>query len=334
MVKPVIDSSLAATGRTILPLRDGTLILQDRMSKDGGKTWQSCPMQPNPVAIQATDGTIVSIPFMIPRDSDQPEGWGKARCLMSADGWKTVVPYEATFHVPEAIGGFDDGGTYRDAIGYCDHDAIEMPNGDLLVTMYGFWRSSRVLSDYQRYPIETQQWKYVGWIVRSPDKGRTWTYLSRGLFPPERTRGGGCELGLIRLANGHLLMAGRTGEHGYPNERMLFVWSRDGGATWVDPSQLHVEGRPLLGIFPQFALMSNGLLAMTWGRTGYAATGVAFSLDGTGQTWTDFAPIPDDMGGYNDIVQTGPGRLLLSSSKKAGGSYDLRVIPISVRVKP
>ncbi len=334
IVKPVIDSSLATTGRTILRLRDGTLILQDRMSADGGKTWRGCPMQPNTTALQAADGSILSVPFMIPRDKDKPEGWGKVTCLRSTDGWRTVQPYEATFHVPEAIGGFDDAGTYRDVIGYCDHDMIEMPGGDLLLTLYGFWRSARILSDYQRYPIETQQWKYVGWIMRSSDKGRTWTCMSAGIVHPELTRGGGCELGLIRLTNGHLLMAGRTGEHGYPNERILFVWSKDGGATWIEPSRLLVDNRPVLGIFPQFALMSNGILAMTWGRTGDAATAVAFSLDGTGKTWTDFTPIPDDMGGYNDIAEISPGRLLISSSKKVGEQLDLRLIPVTVRVKP
>jgi formylglycine-generating enzyme required for sulfatase activity len=334
VVKAVIEKECIEAARKIVQLRDGTLVVQNRISKDGGKTWSACPLQPNPTALQMSDGTIISIPFIVPRDKDKPAGWGKVASLRSTDGWRTVAPYEATFHVPDAIGGFDDGGNYRDAIGYCDHDVVEIPSGDLLMTMYGFWQSARVLSDYQRYPIETQQWKYVAWIVKSSDKGRSWTYLSKGIFHPELTRGGGCELGLIRLANGHLLLAGRTGEHGNPNERMLFVWSKDSGATWIEPSQPYVDGRPLLGIFPQFVLMSNGILAMTWGRTGDMATAVAFSLDGSGKTWTDVAPIPDDMGGYNDMVEAQPGTLLISSSKKVGDGYDLRLIPVTVRRQP
>jgi len=73
---------------------------------------------------------------------------------------------------------------------------------------------------------------------------------------------------------------------------------------------------------------------MTWGRASDANTAVAFGLDGTGKTWTDFVGIPDDMGGYNNIVKCGPGRQLVSSSKKVGVSHDLRIVPVSVRTKP
>ncbi len=331
IVKTTTQKALSDFGRKILLLKGGTLIVHDRMSSDGGKTWSPCPMQPNPIAIEMHDGTIVSIPFIIPRDKAKPDGWGKASCLRSTDGWKTVTTYEATFHVPDAIGGFDDAGNYRDAIGYCDHDVVELPGGELLMTMYGFWKSARVLSDYQRYPIETQQWKYVAWIMKSSDRGATWTCLSKGIEHCELTRGGGSELGLIRLADGDLLLAARTGEHGYPNERMLFIWSKDSGTTWVEPRQLRVDGRPLLGIFPQFALMPDGVLTMTWGRTGGAASAVAFSLDGGGRNWSDFTAIPDDIGGYNDIVQLPAGPLLVSASKKLAEGYDLRLIPVTVR---
>ena len=317
----------------LLQLRNGTLIIQDRMSKDRGKTWNPCPTQPNCCAIEMSDGTILSIPSRLPRDKAKPPGWCKAQSLISNDGWNTVKQYEATFHVPEAVGGFNDRGDYADFIGTCDHDVVEMPNCDLLMTMYGFFRNARVLSDYQSYPIETQQWKYVSWIVKSSDKGKTWRYFSTSIYHPQITRGGGAEEGLIRLANGDLLLAARTGEHGYPNERMLFIWSKDGGRTWVNPRHLHVDEKPLLGIYPQFVLMQSGILAMTWGRTGYAPVAVAFSLDGRGETWTDFTPIPVDKGGYNDMVEISPGTLLLTGSKRVNGKYDLRVIPVTIRRK-
>ncbi|MBN1342087.1 MAG: SUMF1/EgtB/PvdO family nonheme iron enzyme [Phycisphaerae bacterium] len=334
VIKPSIPQSLIYTGRKILRLHDGTLVIQDRVSRDGGRTWRECPLQPNQVAIELRDGTILSIPFQVNRDSSKPDGWGRALCLRSTDGWKSVEPFHASFHVPGAIGGFDDGGNYRDAVGWCDHDVVEMPDGTLLMTMYGFLGLARVISDYQRYPIETQQWKYVAWVVSSSDRGKTWAYQSTCVYYPEMTRGGGCELGLARLAGGDLLCGARTGEHGYPNERMLFVRSKDGGKTWGDPSRLSVDTRPILGIYPQFVLMESGILAMTWGRTGYASTAIAFSLDGQGHGWSDLTPIPDDLGGYNDLVEVRPGMLLATASKRSGNEFDLRVIPISVTRMP
>jgi formylglycine-generating enzyme required for sulfatase activity len=334
VVREASATTSLGTNAKLLRLRNGTLILQDRMSKDDGKTWQPCPMQPYPCAIELGDGTILSIPFLVDHDKGKPKGWGKATCLVSQDQWKTVQPRPAEFHIPDGIGGFDDAGVYRDTIGACDHGLIEMPSGELLMTMYGFLTTARVLSDYQRYPIETQQWKYVAWIAKSADKGKTWTYLSTSIYHPELTRGGGCEVGMMRLSNGNLLLGARTGEHGWPNERMLFVWSKDDGRSWVDASHAYVDGRPILGIYPQFVLMKDGILAMTWGRTGTAPTALAFSIDGSGRSWTDFTTIPDDAGGYNDMVEIRPGTLLLSASKKVGDHFDVRVVPVTVRRRP
>ena len=51
----------------------------------------------------------------------------------------------------------------------------------------------------------------------------------------------------------------------------------------------------------------------------------------TGRSWTDYVSIPDDFGGYNDMVEVQPGTLLISTSKKTGDKIDLRVQPVTVR---
>ena len=76
-----------------------------------------------------------------------------------------------------------------------------------------------------------------------------------------------------------------------------------------------VDERPIIGIYPQFCLMRNGALAMIWGRCGYGVgTAVAFSLDGTGRSWTGMTPLPFNTG-MNDIAEIEPDVLLVSGAK-------------------
>jgi len=329
--KPVVVRSDWVAATELLQLRDGSLIIQDRRSNDGGKTWQPCPQLPSQPAIELQNGSIVSISRPSP-DPEKGSGWGKGQGLISTDGWQTVAPFEFTMHIPEAIGGFNDAGRYSDGLGVCDHGILQLPNGDILLTMYGFFRKARVLQDYQRYPAETQQWKYVSWLVKSSDGGKTWSYLSTIIYHPELTRGGACEEGMVRLADGSLLVGARTGEEGFPNEHMLFTWSKDDGRTWSYPKALFVDNKPILGIYPQFVLMKSGILAMVWGRTGYGPMCLAFSVDGRGEQWSDLTRLPFGKGGYNDMVEVEPGTLLITGRKarKVGG---LTVLPVKVTLK-
>jgi formylglycine-generating enzyme required for sulfatase activity len=316
----------------LLARRDGTLVIHDRRSQDGGRTWEPCPVLPGQPVLELSDGRVLSIPS--PRIvRDRGKGWGSAEGLCSRDGWRTTEPFGVSMEVPDAVGGFTDTGEYHDTLGVCDHGALQLPNGDLLLTMYGFFASARVLSDYQRYPAETQQWKYVSWLVTSEDQGATWRYLSTVIYHPELTRGGGCELDLVRLADGRLLSAARTGEHGYPNERMLFTWSDDEGRTWGRPRQLAVDGKPIIGIWPKFVRLDNGILALLWGRTGYGNACLAFSVDGRGEEWTGMTPLPFDGSGMCSMAQTGPGMLLVTGTKAAGDQVELCALPVRVALR-
>ena len=137
---------------------------------------------------------------------------------------------------------------------------------------------------------------------------------------------------MVRLADGSLLVGARTGEEGFPNEHMLFTWSKDDGRTWSYPKALFVDNKPILGIYPQFVLMKSGILAMVWGRTGYGPMCLAFSVDGRGEQWSDLTRLPFDNGGYNDMVEVEPGTLLINGHKggKVGG---LKVLPVKVTLK-
>jgi formylglycine-generating enzyme required for sulfatase activity len=317
----------------LLLLRDNTLIVRDRMSKDFGKTWSDCPLQPYQNVIELSDKTIISIPPSMGRDKSTPPGFGKATGLRSTDGWKTTESFEVTFYSPNSTGGFNDIGDYKDFLGHADHDILEMPDGTLLMSVYGFFSNKRTLSDYQRYPIETQQWSYVGWIAESKDKGKTWKYLSTAVHHPQMTRAGGCEIGMVSLANGDLLLGARPGESGYPNEKMLFVSSEDNGKTWNNARYCYADGIAVTGVYPQFVLMKNGMLAMAWERTGRHTTSIAFSLDGRGENWCHRTKLPVAKNGYNDIVEIKPGELLVLGAGKTDGKNDVRIIPVSVRKK-
>ena len=80
--------------------------------------------------------------------------------------------------------------------------------------------------------------------------------------------------------------------------------------------------------------MKNGILAVTWERTGRSRTEIAFSLDGRGENWCHRTEIPVAKNGYNDIVEIRPGELLvLGAGETEDGRYDVRIIPVSVRKK-
>jgi len=83
---------------------------------------------------------------------------------------------------------------------------------------------------------------------------------------------------------------------------MVQAFSHDGGKTWSDPAILE-EGR----VAPDLALMSNGVLACSYGRP---VSSVMFSLD-KGKTWSTHKCVSEKAGfNYSGIVEVKPGRLL------------------------
>ena len=82
--------------------------------------------------------------------------------------------------------------------------------------------------------------------------------------------------------------------------------SKDGGKTWGPYKTLDVRG-----VDPDLCLMSNGILACSYGRPGNR---IMFSADGTGKKWTDRVQIyeyKNESSGYTGICEVEPGKLLM-----------------------
>ncbi len=128
-------------------------------------------------------------------------------------------------------------------------------------------------------------------LLRSTDLGKTWTHLAHvGL---------GGEPAVVRLSNSEWLAVTRPDAH---MSNFLQHRSLDGGKTWKFERTLE-EG----SVMPDLALMSNGVLACSYGRP---VSNLMFSLDG-GRTWRDHHVISDRANfNYTAIREISPGRLL------------------------
>ena len=133
----------------------------------------------------------------------------------------------------------------------------------------------------------TQRWSH---LVRSMDEGKTWRYYS--------TVGQGGEPAVVRLSATEQTAVIR----GDRDSRMTQVFSNDAGKSWSKPIYLE-EGK----VLPDLVLMSNGVLACSYGRP---ASCLMFSADG-GKTWPVHRVISDRVGfNYTSIREISPGRLL------------------------
>jgi hypothetical protein len=144
-------------------------------------------------------------------------------------------------------------------------------------------------------------------LLRSTDEGRTWNYFS--------TVGPGGEPAVVRLGSGEQTAVIR----GDRDSRMKQTFSHDGGKTWSVPVTLEV-GK----VLPDLALMSNGVLACSYGRP---ASCLMFSLDG-GKTWPSHHVISDKVGfNYTSIRELSPGRLLYVHDAPKLTAFVIEVAP-------
>lgn len=118
---------------------------------------------------------------------------------------------------------------------------------------------------------------------------------------------------LARVADGSLLTVMRTGggyERQYP---MYQARSLDNGLTWRAPETLGVYS-----VDPDLCLMSNGLLACSFGRP---TMEIMFSPDGSGYTWRQPRTVfTGSSTCYSGLREVAPGRLLLVFDSNHAGS--------------
>ncbi len=142
-------------------------------------------------------------------------------------------------------------------------------------------------------------------LVASEDCGKTWTFVNtiadvRCGVPGE----GFDEPVLCKVADGSLLCIMRRGG-GLP---LAQCRSTDGGQTWSPPELLAAHG-----VDPDLYLMSNGVLACTFGRPGMH---IMFSPDGCGYSWGYRMEIGTWLSStYMGITEIEKGKLLLVYDK-------------------
>ncbi|MGA2621821.1 MAG: sialidase family protein [Thermoguttaceae bacterium] len=129
-----------------------------------------------------------------------------------------------------------------------------------------------------------------GYLMQTTDEGKSWTHFS--------TIGKGDEPGVARITPQDWTALLRQDSWAPLHQ----VWSHDGGKTWSQPAVLE-EG----SVDPDVLVMSNGVLACSYGRPGDS---LMLSTD-HGKTWGYHQVITDmDVGGYTTIQEVRPGRLL------------------------
>lgn len=219
----------------------------------------------------------------------------------STDGWLTAVREAAPLDTPNAAAlTGDDGGSSPGFL--LHHGILELPNGDLLATIYGNNKEDQ--TDDNRaagYPPSFNMYKSRVMVVRSSDRGRTWgreravatrwmsgrdggedASTSGNMRVPAVTQEGFNESDLVLAPNGDILCLMRSGGRISTRTAPIYATplyqarSKDNGETWSDPVQIAP-----LGVNPNAIALENGVLVASYSRPG---AWIMFSTD-NGHTW-------------------------------------------------
>lgn len=202
------------------------------VSRDEGNTWQdfSFPPGDNGVnieggIIQLRDGNILALETYVTPGKKPDQGIGLL--YTSKDDWCTVQgPVEVNFHIPNAdfYNSSDDGGRPHTAM-RLHRRILELPNGDLLTTIYGWQKGDNEPSGYTPTMKKTRVM-----LFRSKDKGRNWDYVSTIAADSNVGTEGFGEPVIARVSKGkhkgRLISLMRTGRELYK------AVSENGGKTW------------------------------------------------------------------------------------------------------
>lgn len=301
--------------------------LETVVSRDGGHTWNEFPLKPGDNGgnmeggiIQLKDGTILMIDTYVTPGPKPDTGLGLI--YSSNDDYQTLQgPFEVTLNIPNADfwSSTDDGGRPHEAMRF-HRRMLEMPNGDLIATIYGFMKGDNSPADYMPSMMKSRTM-----LFRSTNKGKHWDYVSTIAADGTVGTEGFGEPSIVRVNHGkhtgRLICLMRTGYEVY------MAKSDDDGKTWTKAApyqfadinirntsewaglfkEVKVKGKLIsenpknyLGsvVDPDLLQMKNGVLVAAFGvritaRNSWAVwtspkngNYLAFSLDG-GDTWSE-----------------------------------------------
>jgi hypothetical protein len=317
------------------------------ISRDNGQSWRrwwpehvedALPMYYEGAAATLTDGTILLIEWIA--DGPTETGDFLGQIWESQDDFETLQgPTPATIRLPQAKGGFDDGGHPYSGVTF-HRTLLQLPGGDLLATIYCWFRGDDTPSSYL-----PKMNKFRCVLLRSADRGRNWRYVSTVAADPAVGQEGFDEPTMVRLSKGpragRLVCLMRTGSTSCP---IYQVVSDDEGATWSVPRALG-----FCGVDPDLVEMADGTLACSCGwRTADWASGkpspehgnyLVFSLD-QGETWSHSTrwPIEPHSGinystCYTSVREIQPGILLVLYDVGAWGRAVRYIAGRKIRVQ-
>lgn len=246
---------------SMLCTRKGTLIVQSQnpnkplpqkrifypfamttvVSRDGGENWTEFPLKAGDNGvdmeggiIQLKDGTIMVLETYV-TPGEKPDT-GAGLMYTSTDEYRTLQgPFAMTFDIPNAdfYISTDDGGRPHVAM-RLHRRVLELPNGDLLTTIYGFQKGDDAPCDYQPNMKKSRVM-----LFRSKNKGRHWDFVSTVAADPAVGTEGFGEPVIERISKGpkagRLICLMRTGHELYK------ATSDDEGKTW-SKAQPHIIG--------------------------------------------------------------------------------------------
>lgn len=205
------------------------------LSRDGGGSWQEIPLKPGDNGLNLEGGGVQlrSGPFLALDTYITPgrrAGEGIGQLYESKDDWHTLEgPYDVPFELPDVdfYASKDDGGHPHEAQ-RVHRRILELPNGDLITTIYGWKKGDRTPSTYMPTMMKTRVM-----LVRSTDRGRHWKLISTVGEDQKVGTEGFDEPVLVRVSQGshagRLICLMRTGRELYETT------SDDDGATWAKP---------------------------------------------------------------------------------------------------
>ena len=295
---------------------DGTLVCSEFRSTDGGHTWAACqPLlkgtqddaQPADPATWSKQQNPANLILDMKCQESEP-GVYQTKLCRSLDGWLTREVVDVTLFLKDGANLVDEGNVETGPGNIRGNNIIGLPDGTLLVAMYGslqqdvVWFDLRMFGGYLKYPQSwPRQFKYRSWVLRSQDGGLTWHYHGTIAALPELGDEGFCEPNIAVLQDGSLIAILRNG--GGDDGPLWTCRSWDGGKTWSYPV---VTNTPA-GNAPQIEELANGVLACSYGRPGNR---VSFDLTGSGLAWSHTAQVSNCYGNSHiEIAVTGPDSL-------------------------
>jgi hypothetical protein len=213
--------------------------METRVSRDHGTNWTVLPLTPGENglnmeggAVQLRDGTILALDtYVMP---GKGPGRGIGQLYTSTNEWRTLEgPFDVPFDLPgiNFHASTDDGGRPH-AAQRLHRRILELPNGDLLTTLYGWQQGDNTPCPYKPTMKKTRVM-----LVRSTDRGRHWKLVATVAVDPQVGTEGFDEPVIARVSHGpnpgRLICLMRTGRE------LRESVSDDGGATW-SPHQARV----------------------------------------------------------------------------------------------